>query len=486
MYTHLADQPATEDGRPSADFLDLNQYPGNLFRQMPTTGNAQGDSIARLGLRRTTNVTIFLPLSLVIPLPRLPGGIAAIPWGFLMGDAIPVNAAHGNTDLPEGSTADTNADNTQQGGPRPRSPSRPPIVADMLRVTVDMVFDGPPLRRPAQAPRISSPDAGNNQLHPQNATTSEQPGVETAVGTPNPVANTGRLEQFLNLVRGDRRTNNGPASNTNTNSPELLPADVADANVNQESPQIPAQPEAQRTGRVPSGFSLGGFRVASGSGRSIAEAFSRMFSNFQQRVHQAPGGQDRPNQPQSDPADGNDAPAPTPILQPQPNPPQEPQPQARLGHPWQFVPIPMDSAFPMRPPQPEGPKRPWVLPPAPGPTLRQRIERREREAGLRCHDISCGIGPSDDDLPGECMGDVVCNMRQLSIQCKEKDLEGARKAVCEHKFHSACLVSAERIALRGVDVVVDDEGCVEVSCPVCRGVGCVSKAEWDEGVRSLL
>ena len=40
-------------------------------------------------------------------------------------------------------------------------------------------------------------------------------------------------------------------------------------------------------------------------------------------------------------------------------------------------------------------------------------------------------------------------------------------------------MSATRVTLKGVDSTVED-GNVEVSCPVCRGVGiCVTKEEWD-------
>jgi len=65
-----------------------------------------------------------------------------------------------------------------------------------------------------------------------------------------------------------------------------------------------------------------------------------------------------------------------------------------------------------------------------------------------------------------------------------------RKAMCPHTFHSSCLVSAERVALalRNAEVsFVGPEGKkeVEVSCPVCRGAGRVSKEEWDAGVRAL-
>lgn len=123
-------------------------------------------------------------------------------------------------------------------------------------------------------------------------------------------------------------------------------------------------------------------------------------------------------------------------------------------------------------------KRQWTLPPAPGPSLRQRIERRELEAGLRCNDISCGVGPSDEEPFPSALADHAGAMKRLFIKAKGV----AGKDVCSHAFHSGCLVSTERVAFRGAEPVVDSDGCVEVSCPVCRSVGCVLKEEWDEGV----
>jgi len=125
-------------------------------------------------------------------------------------------------------------------------------------------------------------------------------------------------------------------------------------------------------------------------------------------------------------------------------------------------------------------KRQWTLPAPPGPTLRQRVERRERELGLRCSDVSCGLGPSDEDpIP------VVdpCIMRQISI----RPLEGSAERVCEHTFHPSCLVSAERVAgWGGEDKKEEKEGeQVEVSCPVCRAVGIISRTDWDEGACAL-
>ncbi|KAF9465306.1 hypothetical protein BDZ94DRAFT_1254215 [Collybia nuda] len=125
-------------------------------------------------------------------------------------------------------------------------------------------------------------------------------------------------------------------------------------------------------------------------------------------------------------------------------------------------------------------RKAWTLPPAPGPSLRQRIERREREAGLRCYDVSCGVGPSDED-PLIALTEAA--MKQLEIRPHgSSNIDGP--PVCRHTFHSPCLVSSERVSLKGGEVnVVGDN--VEVSCSICRGVGCVSKADWDEGVQAL-
>lgn len=73
-------------------------------------------------------------------------------------------------------------------------------------------------------------------------------------------------------------------------------------------------------------------------------------------------------------------------------------------------------------------------------------------------------------------------MKQLSIRPHESTDADAR--VCPHTFHSSCLVTSERVSLKGADVnILGDQ--VEVSCSICRGVGRVSKADWDEGVEAL-
>lgn len=135
---------------------------------------------------------------------------------------------------------------------------------------------------------------------------------------------------------------------------------------------------------------------------------------------------------------------------------------------------------PTRPMPPRRERKPWTLPPPPGPSLRQRVEQKEREQGLRCSDTSCGIGPSDDE-PYPPLSHL--SMKEVSIH---KQVDGAivtSGAVCAHKFHPACLVSAERVAGWGGKETNDP--IVEVSCPVCRAVGCVTRSEWEEGVVAL-
>ena len=139
-------------------------------------------------------------------------------------------------------------------------------------------------------------------------------------------------------------------------------------------------------------------------------------------------------------------------------------------------PIPHVHSF--HPPRPRERKQ-WTVPAAPGPTLRSRVEQREREVGLRCSDTSCGIGPSDED-PFPEMSDA--SMKQLSIRPLPNSTVPST-SVCSHTFHPACLVSAERVAGWGGED--KKEQLVEVSCPNCRAVGCVERNEWEEGVRGL-
>jgi len=173
---------------------------------------------------------------------------------------------------------------------------------------------------------------------------------------------------------------------------------------------------------------------------------------------------------------------------------------------------PSDDALP-RGPTSQGvrsaPKKAWAPPPTPGLTLRQRVEKKEQEAGLRCCDVSCGVGPSDEDPWLDVVEQQMKQLRIRSTLGAPSDRKGVsvslssdgssasasggadkRSPLCPHTFHSSCLVSAERVALALRDAEVAFVGPhgkeeVEVSCPVCRSVGRVSKEEWNEGVRAL-
>lgn len=137
------------------------------------------------------------------------------------------------------------------------------------------------------------------------------------------------------------------------------------------------------------------------------------------------------------------------------------------------------------PPRRPAEKRQWTPPPAPGPTLRQIVERNERRMGLRCSDVSCGIGPSDDD-PASTIDFVA--LRQITISPLKSDTS-RKESVCDHRFHPACLVSAERVAGWGHEVETGEpageDASIEVPCPVCRAVGVISRTEWEAGACAL-
>ncbi|KAG1814792.1 uncharacterized protein BJ212DRAFT_1362224 [Suillus subaureus] len=182
----------------------------------------------------------------------------------------------------------------------------------------------------------------------------------------------------------------------------------------------------------------------------------------------APEGQPQPAQGQEPPADEAQVP---PINAPPPHP---------GGASLPIPPFNFPHTHPIRPTRPMPPRRErktWMLPAAPGPSLRQRVEQKEREAGLRCYDPSCGIGPSDEDPVPEILAE---SMKQLSIHPLLHPGEGS---LCAHTFHPACLVSAERVAGWGAEDKTEPH--VEVSCPVCRDLGSVTREEWEEGVLAL-
>jgi len=94
--------------------------------------------------------------------------------------------------------------------------------------------------------------------------------------------------------------------------------------------------------------------------------------------------------------------------------------------------------------------------------------------GFRCFDPSCGFGPTDES-PETTSGEK----EQIIIH-----KEGAScERVCEHLFHTGCLVSAARVAGFGPSPLNEDD--VEVPCSVCRTHGYLGRSTWEEGVRQL-
>ena len=294
-----------------------------------------------------------------------------------------------------------------------------------------------------------------------------------------------------------------------------------------QPPQQPQEPQPQQQQQQGQGFapfmpglnpSINIGNLGPDDGRMMNDIVTRIFAGLtggprQQARRQAQPaqgqGQAHPAQEQAHPAQGQAHPAQGQDRQPQPQ--GQPQPQAGQGRnpgnannngrrqaQFAFGNVTIGpvtnlgaffSQFPIFDPNVNGTgqervKKAWTLPPAPGPTLRQRIERRERDAGLRCCDVSCGVGPSDED-PVVNDETIAFGMRQLMIMSKNHGSDGKTEGVCKHTFHPGCLVSAERVALGGADVSIIEGGDVEVSCPVCRSAGCVTKQEWDEGISAL-
>jgi hypothetical protein len=455
-------------------------------------GNAEGDYFLRSGMSQTTNVT-FSPLSyplflsaapMPMPMPmQTPWRMMADPFRVATGggnrtNATPSNASGGPdaSNTPATFAEPSLSNNSATPQPQPQPPHhRPTIIADVVRISVDMVFDGRPRRRTNQGPTNNNPDhpvepqptGGNTNplnVNPEQAIDDDSNGDHDGDEPPELMSAEEAEEenrQFTELLDRMRRNRQNAASN--------VPPSTANDNTEQPAPQT--QPRHQFNG-LPV-YSMEDIHVA-GAGRSFGEAFTQALSRLQTQMAQPR--QEEQNPQPADPAAATNEDAPPPP------PPQQTQTegQGQGQRPWQFMAMPfMEFGIPMRAPQPEGEKRPWTPPPPPGPTLRQRIERREWEAGLRCHDVSCGLGPSDEDPLGDDINETLRKDQQLSIMRREGD------AVCEHKFHSTCLVSAERVALRGAEAITNEAGSIEVSCPVCRGSGCVTKEQWDEGVHAL-
>src|SRR5258708_3785634 len=162
--------------------------PGNFFPvgiaagQLPMPfmvplqpGNAEGDSFLRSEMSRTTNVIISAPLSWV----NYPLFLSAVPMSMpmqtpwrMMADPFHIATGGGNRTnaTPSNAAGGGNANNTPAttfaeppllNNP-PQTQSQPPhhpptIIADVVRISVDMVFDGRPRRRTNQGPTNDNP-----------------------------------------------------------------------------------------------------------------------------------------------------------------------------------------------------------------------------------------------------------------------------------------------------------------------------------------
>ncbi|KAJ7678218.1 hypothetical protein DFH06DRAFT_975293 [Mycena polygramma] len=175
---------------------------------------------------------------------------------------------------------------------------------------------------------------------------------------------------------------------------------------------------------------------------------------------------------------------PAPAVDPN-APPPPPHTHAFQPHAFHGVRVHPTGPSPFAPDAPPPPPQEWAPPPAPGPTLRDRVERREREAGLRCCDASCGVGPSDEDPFVEVSEEAkrVVGLSLLKEVVPEGEGGGEERHACAHTFHSSCVVSAQRARNGWREPVLreSDDAEVEVVCSVCRVEGSVPQAEWLAG-----
>ena len=389
----------------------------------------------------------------------------------------PQQTQQGNENAAPNSTTEAGA---PPSGPQPTQQPNSNVRTEVMRFTIDMILDGP------------IPPLGNDDDLPPLIDSPTRPEDDVIMIEQNDteldrlMGNMEEVDEFIQLMDQQHQQDVEflRLRAQNAAAPEHEPAQPRDQALPVAQPAAPSasqQPALQQENQsarpnilppLPRGMG-NGVHFAAGTGRTIHEAFNQLFAPLLtgQRVGAQAGGAQMPasNAERQPPQTAEGA---IPIA-------QQPQPRPQSGQVPPALHMFGDLFGAHRRDRRSRPKGPWTLPPAPGPTLRQRIERREMEAGLRCHDVSCGVGPSDEDPFGDDVANVTATMKQLTIKSKEDKSE-----LCVHRFHGPCLVTAERVALKGADAIVED-GSVEVSCPVCRHVGCVSKEEWDEGVVAL-
>ncbi|PVF96144.1 hypothetical protein CPB86DRAFT_660196, partial [Serendipita vermifera] len=124
------------------------------------------------------------------------------------------------------------------------------------------------------------------------------------------------------------------------------------------------------------------------------------------------------------------------------------------------------------------PKKKWV--PPEGTSLRSVVESKERDIGLRCHDVTCLWGPEDDD-------ESINNPLEESMIKKERMWLRKRgdpgEPACQHRFHPECLLVASRISDPFLEEAIsrsdgDEDEELEAGCPFCRVRGVMRRSLW--------
>ncbi|KAG8678256.1 hypothetical protein FRC08_017939 [Ceratobasidium sp. 394] len=193
-------------------------------------------------------------------------------------------------------------------------------------------------------------------------------------------------------------------------------------------------------------------------------------------------------------ADGRDETIIVPLLF-NPNGRSVVEPQAGGAPPAAQAPTP-----PPRPRTPP-PQKKWT-PPEAVKTFRQVVEEKEREAGWRCDDPACLLGPADDEEPSDEPHTIIPRysiMRSVIPEgaARHKIEDGIRvyadgedfrvngeNPVCEHMLHAECLVTSARVNGWGPAQNDAPNSRVTLRCPVCRLEGTVERQVWGAGVEA--
>ncbi|KAG8720410.1 hypothetical protein FRC09_009604 [Ceratobasidium sp. 395] len=193
-------------------------------------------------------------------------------------------------------------------------------------------------------------------------------------------------------------------------------------------------------------------------------------------------------------ADGRDETIIVPLLF---NPNPRPGAGPRTGDAQPAAQAPAPPPRPRTPP----PQKKWT-PPEAVKTFRQVVEEKEREAGWRCDDPACLLGPADDEEPSDephiitprypIMRSIVPGgpMRQkvedgIRVYADGEDFRvNGENPVCEHTLHAECLVTSARVNGWGPTQNAAPNSRVTLRCPVCRLEGTVERQVWDAGMEA--